>query len=67
MSSNRAIWVGAIGTLIAAICCFTPALVVLFGAVGLSTLTGYIDTVVLPALGLFVLILIFGVIQGVRS
>ena len=27
---------GAIGTVVAALCCFTPVLVVLFGAVGLS-------------------------------
>lgn len=67
MSSNRAIWIGAIGTVIAVICCFTPVLVVLFGVVGLSALTGYIDVVLLPALGLFILLLIYGVVKKARS
>ena len=67
MSPNRAIKVGVIGTAIAAICCFTPALVILFGIIGLSALTGYIDVVLLPALGLFALLLIYGVVQKVRS
>lgn len=67
MSPNRAIKVGVIGTVIAAICCFTPALVILFGIIGLSALTGYIDVVLLPALGLFALLLIYGVVQKVRS
>jgi len=32
--------VGAIGAIIAAICCFTPALVAVLAAVGLSSLVG---------------------------
>ncbi|WP_411892762.1 mercury resistance system transport protein MerF [Yoonia sp. SDW83-1] len=67
MSTNRALWIGGIGTLVAAICCFTPALVVLLGALGLSALVGYLDLVLLPLLGIFVLILIFGVVQMVRA
>ncbi len=67
MSTNRAIWIGGIGTLVAAICCFTPALVVLLGALGLSALVGYLDLVLLPLLGIFALILIFGVVQTVRA
>ena len=42
--------IGIIGTVIAALCCFTPVLVILFGAVGLSWLVGYLDYVLLPAL-----------------
>lgn len=45
--------VGITGTVIAAICCFTPALVVLLGAIGLSSLTGSLDIVLLPALAIF--------------
>ncbi len=67
MSANRALWIGGIGTLVAAICCFTPALVVLLGALGLSALVGYLDLVLLPLLGIFALILIFGVVQTVRA
>lgn len=66
MPANKAIWVGAIGTAITAICCFTPALVILLGAVGLSALTGYLDLVLLPLLAVFVLILIYGLARRVR-
>ena len=41
---------GIIGTVVAALCCFTPVLVVLFGAVGLSAWLGWIDYVLFPAL-----------------
>jgi|TARA_R100000093_G_scaffold70136_1_gene42852 mercuric ion transport protein len=45
--------VSIIGAVIVALCCFTPVLVVLFGAVGLASLTGYLDYVLLPALVFF--------------
>ena len=38
------------GTALVAVCCFTPVLVILLGAVGLSVLTSYLDFVLLPAL-----------------
>ncbi|MCC4285736.1 mercury resistance system transport protein MerF [Marinobacter salarius] len=43
-----------IGTVIVALCCFTPVLVILFGAVGLAALTGYLDYVLLPTLAVFI-------------
>ena len=55
MSSDKAILgAGLVGAVIAALCCFTPALFILLGVIGLSALTGYIDYVVLPALVFFV-------------
>tara|TARA_R100000687_G_scaffold63193_1_gene51124 strand:+ start:312 stop:518 length:207 start_codon:yes stop_codon:yes gene_type:complete len=45
---------GVIGTIIVALCCFTPVLVILFGLVGLSAAVGYLDFVLLPALAFFV-------------
>ena len=45
---------GIVGTVIAALCCFTPVLVVLLGAVGLSAVQGWIDYVLLPALAFFI-------------
>ena len=50
---------GIIGTIIAALCCFTPVLVILLGAVGLSALTGYLDYVLLPALGAFIVLTVY--------
>lgn len=44
---------GIIGSVVAAICCFTPALVILLGAVGLSAWLGWIDYVLFPALAVF--------------
>lgn len=44
---------GIIGTVAAALCCFTPVLVILLGALGLSALTGYLDIVLVPALIFF--------------
>ncbi|WP_396622687.1 mercury resistance system transport protein MerF [Marinobacter sp. W-8] len=46
--------VSVIGTVLVALCCFTPILVVLLGTLGLSALTGYLDYVLLPALVFFI-------------
>ena len=46
------------GTIVTAICCFTPALVVLLAAVGLSVFTPYLDYVLFPALGIFIVLTI---------
>ena len=54
MSNRTILRVGIFGTVIAALCCFTPVLVVLLGVVGLSALTGYLDLVLLPALAFFI-------------
>jgi len=44
---------GVIGTVIAALCCFTPILVILFAALGLGWAVGYLDYVLFPALFMF--------------
>jgi len=51
--------VGIIGTIVAALCCFTPILVVLVGVVGLSAIIGYLDYVLFPALGFFILLTLY--------
>lgn len=53
MEDRTLLGAGIIGTVIAALCCFTPVLVILLAAVGLSALTGYLDLVLLPALVFF--------------
>jgi mercuric ion transport protein len=58
---------GIIGTVIAALCCFTPVLAVLFAVVGLSAVVGYLDYVLLPALAVFVLITIYALIRRARK
>ncbi len=53
MNDRNMLRTGIVGSVIAAICCFTPALVVLVTAVGLSAVVGYLDYVLFPALALF--------------
>ncbi len=43
-----------IGTVLVALCCVTPILVILFGTIGLAALTGYLDVVLFPALAFFI-------------
>ena len=54
MNERTILGVGLVGTVIAALCCFTPILVVLAGIVGLSAIVGYLDYVLLPALVFFI-------------
>ena len=56
MDDRKLLRTGVIGSVIAAICCFTPALVVLVTAVGLSAVVGYLDYVLFPALAVFLAI-----------
>ena len=51
---------GIIGAVIAALCCFTPNLVILLGVVGLSALVGYFDYALLPALAFFIGLTFYG-------
>ena len=51
---DKLLLMGIVGTVVAALCCFTPVLVVLLGAVGLSALLGVLDYVLVPALIFFV-------------
>ncbi len=46
------------GTVLVALCCFTPILLVLLGAVGLSALTPYLDVVLVPALVIMIVLTI---------
>jgi mercuric ion transport protein len=59
MSNNKILETGIIGTIIAALCCFTPILVILLGVVGLSAIIGYLDFVLLPALAIFILLTVY--------
>ncbi len=55
--------VGIVGTLLVALCCFTPILVILLGVIGLSALTGYLDYILLPALVVFIGLIIYAVLR----
>lgn len=63
MDKQTLLKTGIVGTVIAALCCFTPVLVILLGAVGLSAWLGWLDYVLLPALVVFVGITIYALRQ----
>ena len=54
MEDRKLFGIGVGGALVAVICCFTPLLVVLLGAVGLSAVVGWLDYVLLPAVVAFI-------------
>ena len=58
----RAPWfgVGLTGVSVTVVCCFTPALVLLLGALGLSAWLTWLDFVLLPALVLFLAMAVYG-------
>ncbi len=61
MSNRKLLGIGIVGTVVAALCCFTPILVVLLGAVGLSAALGWLDNVLFPALAFFIALTIYAV------
>jgi len=54
MNNDKLLRCGLIGTAVAAVCCFTPVLVLLLGVVGLSAVVGWLDYVLFPALASFI-------------
>lgn len=67
MSADRLLTIGIIGSVIAAICCFTPVLVVLLGALGLSAWGTGLDMILLPTLALFIAITVFALWKRQKS
>ncbi|WP_290648811.1 mercury resistance system transport protein MerF [Aquisalimonas sp.] len=67
MKDKTLLRTGIIGTVIAAVCCFTPVLVIAFGAAGLSAWLGYADYVLLPALAFFMGLTAYALYRRRRS
>ena len=67
MSDKGLLCTGAAGSVVAAICCFTPALVVLLGAVGLSAWLAWLDYVLFPALVFFLGLTAFALVRMQRE
>ena len=61
MDNQKLLRVGIIGSVIAALCCFTTVLVSLLAVVGLSAAVGWLDYVLFPALFIFIGITIYAV------
>ncbi len=67
MDNRKLLGFGLVGTVVAALCCFTPVLVVLLGALGLSAALGWLDYVLLPALAVFAGITVYALIRRGRA
>lgn len=67
MKASTLVKTGMIGSVIAAICCFTPFLVIVLGGVGLSAWLGWLDYVLFPALALFLAVTAYGLWRRRRA
>jgi mercuric ion transport protein len=65
--SKKGIFTALTGTVLVALCCFTPILVILLGAVGLSIFTPYLDIVLLPSLGIMIVLTIVSFLRWRKS
>lgn len=63
---RKLMMIGIIGTILIALCCFTPVLVLLLGIVGLAALTGWLDVVLLPTLAFFIVMIFYAVLRKQR-
>ena len=61
--SKKTFYAAVSGTVLVALCCFTPILVIALAAVGLTALTPYLDYVLFPAL---VLLIVLAVVSYLR-
>ena len=53
MNDRTLLRTGVVGSVVTALCCLTPALVLVLGALGVSAWLGWLDRVLLPALAVF--------------
>ena len=54
--NKKGFYAAIAGTVLVAICCATPILVIILGAIGLSAFTPYLDYVLMPALIILIII-----------
>lgn len=66
MSKRALLRTGIVGTVVAVVWCFTPALVLLLGGLGLSAWLAWLDYVLLPALVLFAALTAYALIKRSR-
>lgn len=67
MRPSKLFRLGVVGTLVAALCCFTPVLTILLTAVGAAAAIGYLDYVLLPGLAIVVAIAIYALVRQRRA
>lgn len=58
--AKRCYKTGLWGAIVAAICCFTPVLVIALGFLGFAAVTPYLDWVLFPLLGICLILAAYG-------
>ena len=61
--SKKGLYSAIGGTLLVALCCFTPILVIILGTMGLSAVTPYLDYVLLPSLLAMIIVVIISYLK----
>lgn len=67
MKTSTLLKTGTVGVIVSALCCFTPVLVPIFGAVGLAAWVGYLDYVLMPALLIFAGLIVYAASRKSKS
>ncbi|MFQ5684684.1 MAG: mercury resistance system transport protein MerF [Candidatus Binatia bacterium] len=67
MEKGRWFKTGLWGTILTAVCCFTPLLPWVLGLLGLAALTGYLDYVLFPLLAIFLAITIYSTLTKAKK
>ena len=65
--SKKGFYTAIGGTLLVALCCFTPILVIILGAAGLSTITPYLDYVLLPSMLAMIMVVIISYLRWKKA
>jgi mercuric ion transport protein len=65
--NTKLIWTGAAGAALSMLCCATPVLAVLLGAVGLTAFVTKLDYVLVPAFIASVALVIFALVRRRQS
>lgn len=66
MTWPTAMKVGIVGTVLTALCCFTPILVVTLGALGIAV-GAWLDMILLPALAFFIVLTVIAWMRRGRA
>ncbi len=67
MNDKTLLRTGIVGSVIVAICCVTPILVVAVSAIGLAAIVGWLDYVLFPALAFFLGLTAYALIRRRRA
>jgi mercuric ion transport protein len=65
--SKKTFYAAVAGTVLVALCCFTPILVIALAAVGMSAFTPYLDYVLFPAMVLMITLTFVSYIRWKKS